>query len=296
MNSGEISLKDLILFLFKGWKIILCSTIIVILIGSFFVYFLNYTSYSSEYRGKFYAKDSYYTEYGEVINTSVRIDTIIALLNNNEFLEFISTDSKISNLTSLSFTIENQFDLSIRYTSVESNSVSKVMSSIKDYTEKYLDYRLQIDSISSLISTIQNKINIENKNLGFNRILIESYQVKQNNTNKFIEHDFINPAYEVILSQITNLELKQIELQEYIKFLNNEKDKLALLNYDSFESYVAGSNQFDEVSIEFDNASNDIHITQSDRFNIMISILISSTIGFMLGVFIVYFIEYWKSN
>lgn len=154
---------------------------------------------------------------------------------------------------------------------------------------------MQASAINRFQRIIQIEIDREYKNIATNQGILERFSEKISQTESLLNTANINPAYEVILREITSLELSQLRSLENIETLKGDYDALETYRYANYDEYKNSSNLFDQVSVDL-TVNSDIIVTPVNRFNPPMMIAISGMMGLMLGIFIVYFIQYWKSN
>lgn len=290
----EISLKELILILVKGWKLIVGTTVLSVIAAILGVTVLNTTSYSGELQGKLIKIDEYNTIYGSYRPTYLSIEDQIKQSFTKDFLDYIQKEADFDESPSLLVSAPDGINFTIQYISNSNDGIDPFLKSVQRHLEDYLNYDVQIQAIDSLQKYYHNESIREQRNININQDYIDRFVEKRDQTEKLLGSN-INPAYDMIQREITRYEIKQLESQARIETLESDEKLLESYYYENFDSYKKGNEHFDAVSVNL-TLSKDINITPITRFNTPLMIVVGAVMGAMLGIFIVYFIQYWKSN
>lgn len=291
----EISLKELILILVKGWKLIISTTVLSILISIVGVYLLNSTSHVGELRGRLIRIDQYDTMYGSYRPGYTSIEEQLNQVNSDEFVNLIKSELEIDGEIPLIVTSPDGLNFTIQYSSSDSKVVEPIIKEVQEYLEDYLNYDVQTSAIESIIEHNENAIERELRSIETYQGYIDRYLTKRNQVDKLLSENTINPSYDIIQREITNFELSQILSLERIDNIKTDTELLKTFNYVDFSAYQKGKLKFDDVSVNL-KLMPDISISSVSRLNPPLMVAVSAVLGAMLGIFILFFINYWKSN
>lgn len=290
----ELSLKELVLILLKGWKLIVGATILTVITTIVALTVLNSTSYTGELKGRLIKIDQYDTIYGSYRPTFLNIEEQIKQSLHVGLLELVQKEAKNSKLPSVMVSAPDGINFTIQYNSNSTEYIEPVLKSLQKHLEDYLNYDLQTQAVDALQKYHDDEIIREQTNVKVHQAFIDRFIEKLDQTEKLLGSD-INPAYDMFLREITQYEIKQTGSQIRIEMLESNINMLNLYNYEDFNTYKKGNEHLDAISVNL-TLSNEINKTHITRFNTPLMIVVGAVMGAMLGVFIVFFNNYWKSN
>ena len=292
MQENEISLKELILILLKGWKWIVGTTVVSMLISLLILVTMNTTTYQLNLTGTIIKADNYDTAFGVYPAHMVKNMDLINLVKSREYLEIITNKSDAFTITP---TLSDAGEITISLNSNDPSVLTETSASILESFENYVNYTLQNKAIEYFmdihqISLDRTVVTVEN-----NTKLIETLTQKLNSIDRLIAPDIINPEFNVFSSQRASIEFETIRLQYEIERNNTNLVQLEKLISKDFDAYKMQKEQLDVIkaSINFNSSNN---VQELNRFNPLTLLPISIILGGMLGVFIVFFLHYWKNN
>lgn len=292
MQENEISLKELILILLKGWKWIIGTTLACLIMSVLILSLFNTKTYEVNLKGTIVKSDVYETLFGAYPAHTIKNIDLINQVKSEEFNDYIKN---IDNLISINTSLTDTGEFTISLNSNENTNLKNVKDRILDSFESYMNFNLQEKSIKYFTDIYQvtldrTKVTVEN-----NIKLIESLTQKLTTIDRLIATDVINPEYDVFSSQRASVEYDTIRQQYEIERLTNSLVLLDNYSTNSFDAYLKQENPINgiEVAVNF-NSTNSIQ--ELRRFNPLTLLAISVILGGMLGVFIVFFLHYWKNN
>lgn len=293
MIEDEISVKELIQILLKGWRTIIGIIIITSILGLVLIFSFNRTTYTEQLNGSITTIDQYVTSFGTYKTNIAKIDDYVNSINNSEYLSYLNEfvdvpftiTAKVVNTNDFTFQVKSSNNLA-------SNSVAKV---ILNSFSSYLNYNLQAKAVSFFI--VENELNISkiNASLEENTLLLADYKDKLSETNMLINSNILNPSFEIIQKEVTNLELMELRYSNNLEILSQNRKKLDNYILDSYESYRDNSEHMNQISVNIRLVDN-IKSTTEKQFEPVLTLSIALILGFMLGAFIVLFLNYWKNN
>lgn len=292
MQENEISIKELVLLLLKGWKWIVGTTLACLIISVLILSLFNTKTYKVNLNGTIVKSDVYETLFGAYPANTIKNIDLINQVKSGEFNNYIKN---IDNLVSINTLLTDTGEFTISLNSNENTNLKNVKDRILDSFESYVNFNLQERSIKFFtdiyqVSLDRTKVTVEN-----NIKLIESLTQKLTTIDRLIATDVINPEYDVFSSQRASVEYDTIRQQYEIERLTNSLVLLDNYSTNSFDAYLKQENPINgiEVAVNF-NSTNSIQ--ELRRFNPLTLLPISVILGGMLGVFIVFFLHYWKNN
>lgn len=292
----EISLKDLILIILKGWKMIIVSIFVTLGIAVIIFFTSNSQTLNSSVQNRIIFKTEYTTEFGQYTFPYANADALIILLKEDAFYELISNKSNISIdklKTMISFSSLNANDYSLTISADDSIDINLLTEQITEYTTNYLNYTISNKALVSFENshTIR-KTNLENSKID-KLMMINYFEEQLKNTNILINIYTINPMYSIIASNLISLKANLAEIDFTIiktdAFLMDID--VYLKSYSSITSYLKSANKFNDVNLQITHSEPKYSTTL--RFNYKTLFPISIILGFMIGVFIVFFKNYW---
>ena len=184
---------------------------------------------------------------------------------------------------------------SISLNSNDPLSLTEASASILESFEIYVNYALQNKAIEYFMDTNQISLDRTIVTVENNTKLIETLTQKLNSIDRLVAPDIINPEFNVFSSQRASIEFETIRLQYEIEKMTTNLVQLEKLISKDFDAYKMQKEQLDVIkaSINFNTSNN---VQELNRFNPLTLLPISIILGGMLGVFIVFFLHYWKNN
>lgn len=296
--EDEITLKELILILLKGFKLILASTLIFLLVGVIFYYVFQSTIYSSNINARYNILNEIPTEYGVVEIRTETYDSLLTLYGEYELLSYLANQVNHEILASeilevLQIKLSNSKQLSLIAKSDNKDLNQTIIQSYQSIIREYANYRLQKDIITILYGRLEQ--------LAYYQSLIDFYQQKVNETNPLLfqnsQNTIINPQYSYYSVALLEAETNYFQLflrNEPIAFIKEQLNSLQQ-NHSSFEVYLSSSIKLHPqiITITFVEP---IEVNETKTQNLALTISISTILGMMLGVFVVLFKNYWESE
>jgi len=294
----EISLYELILMIIKGWRTIVLTTIILILLSVGVFIFFNKPTYVTQTNASLIYNQVQYTDIGEYTFPYTKPEEFITILKNEEFIEYIASETNLEQLmlvNSVTYNVKNSNEINISVSNSNKEMSSKILNIIKENSESFLNYYLSNEAINKLELSKTIKLKSLNKNLlDLNRII--SYLENKLLETKIYLGNNINPEYSSIVNvlEIRKTDKKVLEfnindLEEDIKLIDEFNSSII-----SFNDYLNSDSDLliSKLEMNFkDNKSNETY-----QFNAKTLFPISGLLGIMLGVFIVFFKSYWHTN
>lgn len=292
MQENEISLKELILILLKGWKWIIGTTVVSFIISLLILVTLNTTTYQLNLTGTIIKADNYDTAFGVYPAYMVKNMDLINLVKSSEYLEIITNEGDAFTITP---TLSDAGEMTISLNSNDPLSLTEASASILESFEIYVNYALQNKAIEYFMDTNQISLDRTIVTVENNTKLIETLTQKLNSIDRLVAPDIINPEFNVFSSQRASIEFETIRLQYEIEKMTTNLVQLEKLISKDFDAYKMQKEQLDVIkaSINFNTSNN---VQELNRFNPLTLLPISIILGGMLGVFIVFFLHYWKNN
>ena len=295
----EISLRDLILLLLKGWKLIATTTIVVmaIAIGVFFT--LNSTTYSASTQVKLAFKPDFTSKFGPYTLPQTKAEDFVALLKDDAFIDNLSTLTEYSSdqLNSiLTLTPINTTDFTINVTGSSAEEPVIIISALEGSAEKYINYVVS----KKMFITFETSYNA--KLVGLEKLdsdkqkMLTYFETELKSTTPLLNNNVVNPVFSSlsahlvqVKASLAEIDFSAIETKEYLNEIENNLDNLK-----TFDDFKMNNYNFDSPKIEL--SFNEIIQNESLRFNAKTLFPVSLILGIMLGVFIVFFKNYWINS
>lgn len=294
----EISLYELIQIIIKGWKTIIISTLVTLLLAIGVYLINNSPTYSSNLIGSvFFTKDQI-TDIGLYSFPYSKSEDFTLMLKDKEFIQFISNELNINDneiSSNLNISSPNAIEFVPNISSSNQINNDLILNKIKEYSEKYVNYVASKNAVEQVKHTHNQKLDSLDKQLSDKNRLLEYLNKELENTDKFLGNN-INPSYSSLLSYKTRLEFERTELE----FAKNDIEEVSLKVNDfiskntSFQDYLSNNQEISISNIEI--IYEPIQTIVSYKFNLKTLIPISIILGSMIGIFIVFFKNYWISN
>lgn len=285
----EISLKELILLLLKGWKTIIVSTIITlsIAIGLFFVG--NSTTYTLSSKAILSYFPSYVTQYG-IYNSNLAKTEDVVVLIQDDFYE------GLQDVTSYQFSVENLKNyvaikvgtnntLEFTYSGLNSVDLQNLQSNVDHTFGIYVSKALQENARKYFVAEGTNSMLSAANKLTTNNEIIPLLETELKQIPMTVSPNLINPAYSSLASKIQDLKNENIILNYTKAQKFKQIEDLQKLNLEETLPTVG-------IYAEF---TNDPNVVATQQFNAKTLFPISLVLGLMVGIFLVLFINYWKT-
>lgn len=295
----EISLRDLILLLLKGWKLIATTTIVVmaITIGVFFT--LNSTTYSASTQVKLAFKPDFTSKFGQYTLPQTKAEDFVASLKDEAFIDFLSTLSEYNSnqlKSVLTFTPTNTTDFTINVTGSSAEEPVVIISAVKESAEKYINYVVSKKMFTTFGTSYNAKLVGLEKLDSDKRKMLTYFETELKSTTPLLNNNVVNPVFSSlsahlvqVKASLAEIDFSAIETKEYLNEIENNLDNLK-----TFDDFKMNNYNFDSPKIEL--SFKEIIQNESLRFNAKTLFPVSLILGVMLGVFIVFFKNYWVGS
>ena len=303
MDYEEISLKELIIILLKGWKWIVSFTLITTLAAIVFTLGFKPVLYQSNSQFNIRIPDNITTQYGTYRFPSTNVTDYTVYLTSDEVLNKVISDLdlnlSVSELrNSISFSYDKANGVNLVNTSVTFYNTVLSAQVHQDWLESFKDIleetyqQLAIDSLIAqresqieLLATEQTQIRFQLASLKTYKDTLtydigQSYEVSRNNY-----------SYMKVLDKESELNLRDYEISSLTILYNEDLDELKAISV---------LNQLDDKLNVLNGAITlpkniDTPSTALDR-GLALNSAIGFVLGAMLGLFVVFFLNYWKSE
>lgn len=300
MNEIEdITLYELVQIILKGWKIILITTLLAIGISSVILFTYNTPTYKSESVASIDYIQEFFTELGQYKIPYSKSEEFIPLLKNPEFIEFLSKINKLSYMevdSSITLTASDINEYKLSVSNKDEDKLYELYNSIKKYSKYFIDYKLADKFIDQNELVYNLKSKTLEKQLSDKMQILQYLENELSKTQKLINSNVVNPEYSTLSSQFVQSKRDIAEINFAIKEIeiNIPKIKAYKSNNDTFEKYLLSSQQLfiNNLVIIY---SNEINSTLY-RFNSKTLFPVSILTGSLIGVFIIFFKNYWQNN
>lgn len=295
----EISLHDLILLLLKGWKLIATTTIVVmaIAIGVFFT--LNSTTYSASTQVKLAFKPDFTSKFGQYTLPQTKAEDFVALLKEDAFIDNLSTLTEYSSdqLNSfLTLTPINTTDFTINVIGSSAEEPVIIMTAVKGSAEKYINYVVAKKMFTTFETSYRaRQVGLEKSKIDKQK-MFTYFETELKSTTPLLNNNVINPVFSSLSANLVQvkatlaeIDYSIIETSDYLNEIENNLDNLK-----SFDNFEAENLNLVSSKVEF--SFKDINQNETQRFNATTLFPVSLILGIMLGVFIVFFKNYWINS
>lgn len=286
----EISLKDLILLLVRGWKILILSIVVIMVIALGVFILGNQETYSLSSKATLSYNESHMTVYGNFdVGLNKAIDVLAFIqddyyedLQDVTFYEFPVKDLK----PYIRFIAIEPDKVTITYSGLDRISLHNLQSNVNRTLSNYLSHRLKDNAKRHFLVELSNAMQQESYDLIKNEELIILLEAELAATNILMNNNIINPSYVVIATKIQDLKISNIELNYALNLASNQMKMLETSGYeDTLSSIVINVDTVDETTV-----------TIHQRFNNNTFFPISFVLGLIIGVLIVLLKNYWKNS
>ena len=295
----EISLRDLILLLLKGWKLIATNTIVVMAIATGVYFTMNSTTYTASSQVKLTFKSDYTSKFGPYNLPQTKAEDFITLLKEEAFIDILSTMSEYNSdqlKSVLTFTPINTTDFTISVNGSSAEEPVAIMSAVKESAEKYINYVVS----KKMFTTFETSYNVKlvglEKSNSDKQKMFTYFETELKSTIPLLNNNVVNPVFSSlsahlvqVKASLAEIDFSVIETKEYLNDIENNLDNLK-----SFDDFKMTNHNFDSPKIDLsfkENVQN-----ESLRFNAKTLFPVSLILGVMLGVFIVFFKNYWTNS
>lgn len=300
MDYEEISLKELIILLIKGWKWIVSTTIITTVLALIFTLGFKPVVYESNSHFNINIPTSVQTPFGVYTLPSTKVADYTVYLATDEVLrdviESLDLEISVESLkNSVHFTYDNSQGANLVQTTVSFDDPQLAAQIHKSWLEHYQlfvekTYKLSaLETLKSQNINDYNSLIIEQTNLIDELSALQSYKETLSYTKGVSELESAdNHLYYLVLNRESALAIRNYQ----IDILKNRKqsDLEALNNMDAQTSdlVILEPAIILPLSIEVPSSPLDS--------GLLLNASIGLVLGAMVAVFIVFFINYWKSE
>lgn len=295
----EITLYELVQTIIKGWKGILITTLITLGFSLVIFFTYNTPTYKSESIASIDFMQEFFTDLGQYTVPYSKSEEFILIFKNAEYIEYLSKVNELSYFevaNSISFTAIDADKYKISVSNVNEEILNKLHSSIKKYSKDFIDYILADKFIDQIESTNNIKSKTLEKQLSDKMQILQYLENELSNTKKLINSNVINPEYSTLSSQLVQMKRDIAEIGFEINEIEINKPKIEVYknNNDTFEKYLQSSQQLFKSNLFVTN-SNDTSYSIY-RFSSKTLFPVSILLGIIIGVFIIFFKNYWQNN
>ncbi|HCT63608.1 MAG TPA: hypothetical protein DIC19_05860 [Erysipelotrichaceae bacterium] len=295
----EISLRDLILILLKGWKLIVATTIVVLTIAFGVFLTLNTTTYTASTQAKLMFRPDYPSKFGTYALPQSKAEDFLILLKDETFLESLSTTLKIDSNqleTVLAFTPINTTDFTIKAIGATSEDTSELINTVVDSAEDYINYVVSKKMFTSFDTSYNTKLIEMEKSKTDKQRMFTYFETELKSITPLLNNNVINPVFSSlsanlvqVKANLAEIDFSILESKDYLNEIQTTLDNLK-----SFDSFKLANHNLETPKIEL--TFNNINKNETKRFNAMTLFPVSLVLGVMLGAFIVFFKNYWSSS
>lgn len=295
----EISLRDLILLLVKGWKLIVSTTLIVLGIAILVFFMTNSTTFTTSTLTELTFKPEFTSKYGQYTLPQSKAEDFIGILKDESFMEYLSATTEIDNNrinTILTFTPINTNEFSISISSENDDEAMIIMRTLEEHSEDYINFIVSEKMFSTFETSLKTKLIGMEKNRFDKQKMITYFEAELVKTNPLLNNNLINPVFSSLSSHlvqakatIAELDFSMLENKEFSTEIKDILEKLA-----TFEDYLRVDQKLDTPHVKLD--FKDAKQSESQRFSAKTLFPVSLILGIMLGIFVVFFKNYWTSS
>lgn len=285
----EISLKELLLIILKGWKWVVSSTLLVLGIAIIVFMVGNKTSYSLTSTAKLHYNQEYVTEYGTFKSELSKAEDVLLLIDDQFYknLQDVTTHSfSVEDLKPfVSFVVSAPNTFTINYSGLEKVDLENLQSNVSNTLSKYLSEALQTKAKEQFIGFVANEMmntSFESKSNTEIITILETELIKVPYT---LSNNLINPAYNSLASKIQELKNENLVLNYTYTQKQTQLDNLNTLD---FEETLPNIGIYSDIE-------NNTNVVETKQFSAKTLFPISLVLGVMVSFFIVLFMNYWKT-
>lgn len=285
----EISLKELLILLLKGWKWIVVTTLITLLLSVGVFLFENTVSYSTQSKVDLSYQSNFVTVYGTYDANLTKAEDVVALIGDDFYESLQSVNSYSFSADDLkpyiSISVSAPNTLVINYSGLSEVDLQNVQSNVAHTLSQYLSHALQVKAQKQFITESNNAIVQASVELKKNEELITLFEAQLIGVSPTLNGSIINPIYNSLSLRIQDLK------NNNLVYAYTQDQKLAMieeLNTQDFEDTLPNI----AVYATFEHDQN---VTETSQFSATTLFPISIVLGLMVGVFIVLFMNYWKT-
>ena len=298
----EISLRDLILLLIKGWKQIASATLVslIIAVGVFFT--LNVTTYTASSQVGLDFSPEYSSKFGPSTLPWTKSEDFINLLKDDTFINHLSSVSKIDSnqlKVSLNYIPVDTYNFTLSVSGPISDEAFQIMKIAKESVELYQDYvnfLLSRHMLSTFDYSFRTKLVGIQESKADKQKMLTYYEAELSNTTPLINNNVVNPIFSNLSANLVQMKASITEINFSIDEINDNLQEIDdyLFIASSFESFRVNKSSIDGPRVSF--VFSDINITKSQKLSAKSLFPVSIILGVMLGVFIVFFKNYWSNS
>jgi LPS O-antigen subunit length determinant protein (WzzB/FepE family) len=289
-NYDEISLKELILILYSGLRVIITFFIVSILIALVVIFGFNPVSQSSSLTLQSTLPNTFTTTFGVFNNPLRKIEDLQFLATQNELLQTMQIDASTVNVRKVS---DTSFELTLTHPLNHTRVID--LDTYSTTLNDFIAYRLQTLAHTEFSEQLRTRLELLDQELALSNQLLDLYQAEIKNVPVLLSSYVMNPEYEILSQKLVNARLSSQELTLKRATLDQQVNALSDLNftYTSFENFQTSAQRLTGISLPTFPINKTY--TESPRFQSLLTLAIAAVLGLMLGVFVVFFTHYWKS-
>lgn len=285
----EISLKELILLLLKGWKTVLISTVLVMFIAVGIFFTANPVTKTLQSDVSVLYQLNYITSYGVYSSNLNKTEDVIALIKDDFYQEVIEASKLEVSMDELkgmmSITVESDNSFTVSYTGQDEAELKLIQDTVSKSLTSYLTEVLQKDATEfynkKIIETLQNS----SQEMSKNNDLVALFETQLQDIPMTLSATIINPSYSSIAYKIQELKNANLVLGYTFDKALQQQEELGKNQTDESLSFIG-------IYTEF---TNNPSIVSTRQFSAKTLFPISFVLGGMIGVFLVLFMNYWKT-
>lgn len=295
----EISLRDLILVLLRGWKIIIATTVVILVISIGVFFTMNSTTYTVSTQARLTFNPEYISKFGPYALPQTKAEDFIMLLKEDTFIDHLSDLTEIDQdklKAIFILTPINIFDFTINVTSGNTEELKVVMNALKNSSKDYINYSVSKKMFTTFDTSYITKLDVIERATSDKQRMLSYFENELLNTNPLLNNNVVNPVFSSLSSHLVQTKATIAELDfttKEIKDFKLETEK-NIKYLSSFENYIKNRSIIESPQIELD--FNDNIQSESQRFSARTFFPVSIILGVMLGVFIVFFKNYWTNS
>lgn len=285
----EISLKDLILIILKGWKWIVGSTLLIVGIAVVVFMVGNITTYSLSSQATLHYSQNYVTEYGSFESNLLKAEDVLLLIQD-DFYEELQTmtahEFAVEDLTPyITFKVTAPNSIVIDYTGLSKVDLENLQSNVANRLSLFLSEKLQKKAQEFFIKFNTEEMMSAAFRIKNNEELIILFEAELSKTSLALANGLINPVYSSLAEKVQALKNENIVLNYTLSLKQKKIENLNTLEVEESLPFVA-------IYADIENTT---QVIETQQFSAKTLFPISLVLGVMVGVFVVLFLNYWKT-
>ena len=189
----------------------------------------------------------------------------------------------------------NTHEFSISISSENDDEAMIIMRTLEEHSENYINFIVSEKMFSTFETSFKTKLIGMEKNRFDKQKMITYFEAELVKTNPLLNNNLINPVFSSLSSHlvqakatIAELDFSMVENKELSTEIKDTLEKLA-----TFEEYLKVDQKLDTPHVKLD--FKDAKQSESQRFSATTLFPVSLILGIMLGIFVVFFKNYWTS-